>query len=176
MSDAIVIQPITVAEPLENMGGCRTFGLLLKEWVTEMHAPVHGVVVTEPSATRNPVECRVTEDTARWREEPIEGSANVRCTFTCNCPTDTIEQRQNIQAIARHGLVLEVPDNNNVLRRLGDWNNPARLTWEYDTAAAAAGRNEWTLTFTWVNDEPAPIIDYDYAPADYDEHLQGSGS
>lgn len=173
MSDATTITSINVDDGLENIGGCTDFHLSTVEMIVTAHMPVQNVVNLQPE--QQVIFCSVTRDTAKWSEKQGRGGGNsVESTFECVVPADTIAKRQNVQAIARHGLVLEVPDNNGVLRRMGNWNNPARMTYKYDTQGEAAGRNQYLLSFTWTSDGPAPIIDYTFVPDFSDMETSGS--
>jgi hypothetical protein len=69
---------------------------------------------------------------------------------------------------------VEGQDNNGLWRRLGDLRNPCRLNIEEDTGAQASSLNGYTLSITWLSDEPVPYVDTTYSP-DF-SHLEDSAS
>ena len=175
MSDPILIETFAKEEPFENMGGCRPFGLALKEWIDELPAPIHGVVVEDTSYLPGtpPVGFVHTEDSANYKESMKVGPGGPEWNteFTCFYPGDSIKRRQNLATAARHGLVIEVADNMDRNRRVGTVENPCELTYEYATGGAGSSLNGYNLKFTWKSDAPAPWIDNDYVPSDFDAHL-----
>ena len=162
---------------MENMGGCRPFGLACVEWIAELPAPIHDVVVEDTSylAGYAPVGFIFTEDSANYQETMKMGTGGPEWSvkFTCFYPGDSIVRRQNLAAASRHGLVIEVADNNDRNRRVGTVENPCELTsYTYATGGAGKDLNGYALEFNWKkSDRPAPWIDNDYVPSDFDAHL-----
>lgn len=175
MPDPIVLSAFLKEEPLENMGGCRAFGLAYAEWISELPAPVHGVVVedTQYNGDTPPIGFIFTEDSGDYTEGEKMGDSGPEWTteFSCFYPGDSIDVRQKLAAIARHGLVIEVPDNNDNTRRVGTVENPCTMSYKYGTGGAARELNGYDVRFRWLSDEAAPLIDNTYAPADHDAHL-----
>lgn len=181
MPDPILIETFAKEEPLENMGGCRPFGLACVEWISSLPAPIHGVVVEDTTYLDGTpaVSFIFTEDSANYRETMKQGPGGPEWTteFTCFYPGDSIIRRQNLAATARHGLVIEVPDNNDRTRRVGTVENPCQLTGcQYATGGAGRDLNGYELKFAWKSDQPAPWVDNDYVPSDHDAHLVPAGS
>lgn len=149
----------------DNMGGNRIARIAPPEYFTFLPAPntYNLVELAATFDTYNWLLLRFTMDTANFSEKETlgVGGPEWQVQFKCFVPADSLDSRNEAEAMARLKWVLEITDNNGLIRRMGDLRNPARLTIDFTTDAAVTGGRGYTFTYTWTNDRPAPVVDVD---------------
>lgn len=165
----------------DNMGGVWYMRYALAEWITNQDPPLQNVCTTDLTfdGTNEEAAWRtlpITPDTGDFQESLVNGpnGTQYRATYTCFLGKIEVSTLQLLQMAQRFPQVVEVQDNNGLQRRIGDVRNPCRVAIEEATGGQASARNGFTLSLTWLSDEPIPFVDTTYV-ADF-AHLEDSVS
>ncbi len=162
------LQGITFNEG-DNLGGARGMRFVPVEWVQAWAPAIQGVVpgTINLITDKEWISWRATEDTADFQENETQGDGGpiYEQNYKQSVAGDTIDQRMEMDSGSRHEVIVEVVDNNGVVRRLGDQASPAVLVVSYGTGGTTAARNAWTVTINATARRPAPVVLA--SPSDY---------
>lgn len=179
MSDLVALATLALDQPFDNAGGTQAFRYAPLEWFITLPFPVQNAV-NQPAVLadgRAWITGEVYHENMEFEEaeKPVNGIPFYATSFSGFTPKNSIPHLQQMDALARQRWVVEAQDNNGIWRRLGEGNNPARFTWKFGTGGRFNELNGYRWSFTLNSDDPAPIIDPEFAP-DFDFLLNASGS
>lgn len=143
----------------DNMGGNRRALFADTDLITALgYQAADGTIAASTTFTGSGAwhSLYFTEDSAGFQEEMVQGVGGPqwRNTFTANVPGDDATLRPLVEEMARRRLIWDVQDANGLWRRMGTKRNMPRMQYRRTTADGSAGFNGYTLTITWLSQDP----------------------
>jgi len=148
----------------DNLGGNRLVRFANVERISSLPGPTsYNIIEVNPDWANGLyafLQVLFTEGTSSFTERHKEGPGGPEWTIQVKGfkAYDSADDRSQLEDMVRRRWVVQATDNNGLIRRLGDLRNPARLTIDFDTDNAITGARGYTMTWTWENDRPAPLV------------------
>jgi hypothetical protein len=140
----------------DNLGGARTIRFAFVQDILVLPEGIQWHVSEEAEFVAGGKwwAVRCVEDSADFTERqrpPGKEALKWDSVFRADIASDRGDIRASLDGTTRYPIIAEVTDNNGLVRRMGELNNPAWMTVEYGTGSGTAALNAWSITVEWAS-------------------------